>query len=141
MRPRLERDAPFARALARLNRRVANPVVRLLAGWLPPLAIVRHRGRVTGRAYATPVVAFGTRNDPVIGVLYGTSSDWVRNVRAAGLAQITRLGKTREYEQPRLVGTAEVLRLLPATVRGAFRLLRVRHFLHLTASAPTGSST
>jgi len=122
---------PFPRALARLNRRVANPVVRLLAGWLPPLAIVRHRGRTTGRTYVTPVVAFRAGNDLVIGVLYGTSSDWVRNVRTARQARVTRLGKTREYTQPRLVGIAEVLGLLPATAGGAFRLLGIRHFLHL----------
>jgi len=136
-----EREAPFPRALARLNRRVANPAMRLLAGWLPPLAIVRHRGRVTGCAYATPVVAFGVGDDLVIGVLYGTASDWISNVRAARGARVTRLGRTREYAQPRLVGTADVLRLLPAAVRGAFRLLRVRHFLQLTVSAPSGASS
>jgi deazaflavin-dependent oxidoreductase (nitroreductase family) len=141
MRTRHERDAPFPRALARLNRRVANPVMRLLAGWLPPLAIVRHRGRVTGRAYATPVIAFGRGNDLVIGVLYGTSSDWVSNLRTARRATITRLGRTCEYEQPQIVGTADVLRLLPAMVRSAFRPLGVRHFVHLTASGPAGSPT
>jgi deazaflavin-dependent oxidoreductase (nitroreductase family) len=128
------------RALARLNRRVANPVMRLPAGWLPPLAIVRHRGRVTGRTYATPVIAFRTSNGLVIGVLYGTSSDWVGNLRAARRVQVTRLGRTREYERPRLVDTADVRRLLPAPVRGAYRLLRVRYFVHLTAPAPTDSS-
>src|SRR5687768_6128383 len=110
MGTRHERDAPFPRALARLNRRVANPVLRRLAGWLPPMAIVRHRGRVTGRAYATPVVAFGAGSDLVIGVLYGTSSDWISNVRAAGRAKITRRGRTRDYERPRMIDTAEALR-------------------------------
>jgi deazaflavin-dependent oxidoreductase (nitroreductase family) len=98
-------------------------------------------GRVTGRAYATPVIAFGTGTDLIIGVLYGTSSDWVRNLRAAHRAQITRLGKTREYEQPRTVGTTDARRLLPAPAFAAYRLLRVRHFLHLTAAGPAGSAT
>src|SRR6266567_4450410 len=68
--------APFPRAFARFNRTVANPVMRLAAGWLPPFAIIRHRGRVTGRNYATPVLAFGTNDGLVFGVLYGTRSDW-----------------------------------------------------------------
>jgi deazaflavin-dependent oxidoreductase (nitroreductase family) len=135
-----KRHAAVPRALARLNRRVANPVVRLLAGWLPPLAIVRHRGRVTGRGYATPVVAFGAGANLVIGVLYGTSSDWVSNVRAARRAQVTRHGRTRQYEQPRLVGATEVLGLLPATAGGAFRLLRVRYFIRLAGGTPADSS-
>jgi deazaflavin-dependent oxidoreductase (nitroreductase family) len=139
MRTRSKRHAPFPRALARLNRRVANPVVRLLAGWLPPLAIVRHHGRVTGRTYATPVVAFGAGTDLVIGVLYGTSSDWVSNVRAARRAQVTRHGRTRQYEQPRLVGATEVLGLLPAGVRGVFRLLGVGYFIRLAGATPASS--
>lgn len=64
--------------------------MRLVAGWLPPLAIIRHRGRRTGRALATPVTAFGAADGLVVGVLYGGISDWVRNVRVAGDAQVKR---------------------------------------------------
>jgi hypothetical protein len=35
------------------------------------------RGRVTGRDYATPVWAFGTRDGLVVALLYGANSDWV----------------------------------------------------------------
>ena len=80
MTPRSRDGTPFPRGFARFNRRVANPAMRLAAGWLPPFAIVRHRGRRTGRDYATPVLAFGTEDGLVVAVLYGTSSDWVRNV-------------------------------------------------------------
>jgi deazaflavin-dependent oxidoreductase (nitroreductase family) len=123
--------ARFARTLARFNRKVANPVIRPLAGWLPPLGVIRHRGRVTGNEYANPVLAFRTQDGIVIGVLYGTDSDWVRNVLATGQAEVKRLGATREYQQPRFVG-GEGSRLVPAPVRVAFRLLRVRNFVALT---------
>lgn len=136
MHTRNSPSAPFPRAFARFNRTVANPVMRLVAGWLPPLAIVRHRGRVTGRGYATPVLAFGTGDGLVVGILYGRSSDWVSNLLTASRAEVTRLGTAREYEQPRVVGGDEGLRLLPALVRGAFRLLGVRDFLRLTDSPP-----
>lgn len=123
--------ARFARALARFNRKVANPAIRPLAGWLPPLGLIRHRGRVTGRDHATPALVFRTQDGLVIGVVYGTDSDWVRNVLAAGGAEVRRLGTTRAYEQARFVG-GEGSRLIPAFVRVAFRLLGVRDFVALT---------
>lgn len=53
MRTRDDPTARLLRKLARFNRTVANPVVRLVAGWLPPLAIIRHRGRISERTHAS----------------------------------------------------------------------------------------
>jgi len=86
------------------------------------------------------VVASGTGDGLVVGILYGRSSDWVSNVLAAGRAEVKRLGTAREYEQYRLVGSDEGLRLLPALIRGAFRLLGVRDFLRLTISLPNDAT-
>lgn len=88
MRTRTNSTRRLSRRLARFNRNVANPVVRLIAGWLPPLAIVLHCGRTTGRNFATPALAFRTPDGLVVGVLYGTISDWVRNVQASGGVQV-----------------------------------------------------
>ncbi len=132
MRTRDELSRPFPRSMARLNRRVANPVVRLVAGWVPPLAIIRHRGRTTGRDFATPVLAFSTADGLVIGVLYGAASDWVRNLLAAGSAQVMRSGRVCDYRNPRVVSRDEGLRLVPAMFRGPFRALRVRNFVRLS---------
>ena len=135
-----DRNGPFPRAFARFNRKVANPVVRLVAGWLPPLAIIRHRGRTTGREFATPVLAFTTPEGLVVGVLYGTTSDWVNNLLVAGHAQVKRRGKVRECRQPRLVSANEGLRLVPAIVRGPYRALGVRNFVQLTITPPDDPS-
>ncbi|HEU4948269.1 MAG TPA: nitroreductase family deazaflavin-dependent oxidoreductase [Kribbella sp.] len=124
---------PLSRGLARFNRRFANPVMRLVAGRLPPFAIVRHRGRRTGRDYVTPVLAFGTEDGAVIGVLYGTGSDWVSNVLVAGGAEVKRRREWQHYGQSRLVGGDEGLRLLPTVVRSPFRLLGVRAFVRLSS--------
>lgn len=124
---------PFARRFARFNRMVANPIMRLVAGWLPPFAIVTHRGRLTGRSYATPVLAFDTDDGLVLAVLYGTNSDWVKNVLMAGRVEVRRRREARQYEQPRLIGN-EGMQLLPTMLRGPFRLLGVDHFIRLTAS-------
>ena len=60
------RARALPRAFARFNRRVANPVVRLVAGRLPPLAVVTHTGRRSGRSYRTPVMAFAKDDDLVL---------------------------------------------------------------------------
>jgi deazaflavin-dependent oxidoreductase (nitroreductase family) len=127
---------PLPRVLARCNRKVANPVIRLVAGRLPPFAIVSHRGRLTGRDHATPVWAFGTQDGLVVALLYGANSDWVRNVLVAGGATVERSGTARGYSQPRLVGRDEGLRLIPAVARVPVRLLRTHDFLRLTDSDP-----
>lgn len=127
---------PIPRLFARFNRDVANPAIRLFAGRLPPFAIVRHRGRVTGRSFATPVLAFRADDGLVVALFYGASSDWVRNVLAAGRAEVKRVGTTRQYAEPRLVDRDEGLPLIPAVVRMAVRLSRARDFLRVTDSLP-----
>lgn len=127
---------PVSRGFARFNRRVANPVVRRVAGRVPPLAIVDHRGRRTGRDYSTPVIAVRSGDDVVIGAVYGVESDWVRNVMAAGHARVEQRRRTREYVHPRLIGTEEGLGSMPAILRLAFRAIRVRGFVRMTASPP-----
>jgi len=122
------------RIFASFNRSVANPVTRLFAGWVPPFAVVRHRGRVSGREYATPAWAFATRDGLVFALLYGSVSDWAKNVLAADGASVMRHGKTEEYGQPQLIAGNDGLRLVPAILRPALRLFRVRDFLRVSLS-------
>jgi deazaflavin-dependent oxidoreductase (nitroreductase family) len=91
------------RALARFNRVVTNRVQGIWAPYLPPWAVVRHRGRRSGDDYATPV--FATRRGQLLAlaVMYGTESDWVRNVLAEGRAEVRRAGRTLEVTDPVLV--------------------------------------
>lgn len=81
-------------------------------------------------------MAFGTADGLVVGVLYGDVSDWVRNVRVAGGAQVKRGGVLRDYRHLRLVSRDEGLQLVPVLLRGPFRALGVRYFLELTAMSP-----
>lgn len=134
MRTRTSPGRRLARRLARFNRDAANPVVRLIAGQLPPLAIVLHRGRTTGRSFATPVLAFRTPDGLVVAVLYGTVSDWVRNLQASGGGQVKRRGRIHSYRDPRLVSRDEALKLVPGALRVPFRALGVRRFLRLSLS-------
>ena len=97
---------------------------------------ILHCGRTTGRNFATPVLAFRTPDGLVIGVLYGTISEWVRNVQSSGGVQVKRRGTTRSYRQPRLISRNDGLGLLPGVLRGPFRALGVHNFLRLSVSTP-----
>jgi hypothetical protein len=127
-------SAHRGRIFARFNRSVANPVTRLFAGRVPPFAVVRHRGRVSGRGYATPVWAFATRDGLVFALLYGRVSDWAKNVLAADGASVIRHGQIDEYGQPQLIAGNDGLRLVPAILRPPLRLFRVRDFLRVSLS-------
>src|SRR5690349_9785296 len=50
--------------------------------------IVQHVGRKSGRTYETPVRATTSDDGFVITLPYGTDSDWVKNVMAAGKATL-----------------------------------------------------
>ena len=49
---------PIPRFVARANRYLLNPLLRRIAGWLPPFMVIEHRGRASGRPYRTPVIGF-----------------------------------------------------------------------------------
>lgn len=130
---------PFPQRLARLNRHLANPVARTFAGRVPPLAIVGHTGRRSGRAYRVPVMAFAADGGYLIALTYGPDADWVRNVLARGACTLERGGRTVALADARLVGPAEALPRLPAPLRPVLRLLQVSAFLRLAPEpAPPG---
>ncbi|HEY9409372.1 MAG TPA: nitroreductase family deazaflavin-dependent oxidoreductase [Jiangellaceae bacterium] len=130
------------RALKALSARL-NPLVVPLARRLPPLALVLHTGRRSGTAYRTPVQAFRTDRGWIIALAYGADVQWVRNVEAAGGAQLVRRGRLHQLSEPRrLHGTAGSSRL-PAWSRLLMRLVRVDDFVELAAveAAPDHSPT
>ena len=59
------------RWLPALNKRVINPIQRLWAPYLPPEALILHRGRKSGAEYRTPFLAFRTDHGFAILLLYG----------------------------------------------------------------------
>ena len=122
--------------VARFNRVATNRVVRPIAGRTPGLAIVRHRGRRSGRIYRTPVNAFARGDGYVIALVYGTDSDWVRNVIAAAGCELEVRGRQLRLTHPRVVRD-EARKDIPSVVRPALRLLRVDNFLYLTVN-PSG---
>jgi deazaflavin-dependent oxidoreductase (nitroreductase family) len=73
---------PFPKYLAIINKHVTNRFFLLFAGWIPPFAIVEHRGRRSGKLYRTPILAFPTTDGFVFALTYGRDVDWVKNLFA-----------------------------------------------------------
>ena len=73
--------------------RIANPLIRQFAAWVPGFAIIRTVGRRTGRTRRTPLNVFRRDGDYVFALVYGADVDWVRNVLAAGTAQLEQRGR------------------------------------------------
>src|SRR5262245_66387972 len=94
----------FPRFMRQVNRVVTNPVLGSVAWLVPPLAIVHHVGRKTGRRYRTPVVAIPSHDGFVIPMTYGRDVDWARNIVHAGGCEVEQLGRRTRLRKPRIVG-------------------------------------
>jgi deazaflavin-dependent oxidoreductase (nitroreductase family) len=121
---------PLPKRLAGFNRVVTNPIVRQVAGRLPGFAIVTHVGRRSGRAYRTPVNMFHRGDRYVIALTYGADSQWVRNVLAAGKADVETRGQRINLVEPEVIHDPG-RRLVPAPVRPILRAANVSDFMLL----------
>jgi deazaflavin-dependent oxidoreductase (nitroreductase family) len=123
---------PLAVDLLRRFSRLFNPIQMRTAGTPGAYAsVIRHVGRSSGRAYATPVGAVPTEDGFVIALPYGTKSNWVRNVLASGSATLVNEGGEYRVDQPELVPLETVAtRFSPADQR-SHRMFRVEHCLRL----------
>ena len=70
---------------------------------MPAWAVLRHRGRKSGRQYAVPVAVIATETTFIIALPWGPETDWLRNVRAADGCTIRWKGADFECTQPVLV--------------------------------------
>lgn len=108
--------------------RYLNPVLRPVAGYLPPLALLHHTGRQSGRDYETPVQAYRIPRGFIAGYGYSDNPQWARNLLAGGRGQMTRAGKHYTITNPQHVGQ-DGLKLLPSPVAAMMRSIGVRDFL------------
>ncbi|MFG2004471.1 nitroreductase family deazaflavin-dependent oxidoreductase [Spirillospora sp. NPDC048911] len=122
---------PVPDAVARFNRIATNRVARPFAGRLPGFAVVRHKGRRSGRPYRTPVNIFPRPGGYIVALPYGPDRDWVKNVIAAGGCELELRGKIRPAGDPKIVhdpGRGG----MPPGVRHLLGLIGATDFLHLT---------
>ncbi|MEV7325343.1 nitroreductase family deazaflavin-dependent oxidoreductase [Streptomyces sp. NPDC093970] len=122
---------PIDRKVARFNRRFANHFVGPLFSRLPGFGKVHHRGRRSGREFATPVKLFRRGADIVITLPYGPGSDWVKNVLAAGGCEITTRGRRIQVGNP-VVFSDDGTTKMPAVTRRILSRVEATEFISLT---------
>ena len=106
-----------------------------MAAYLPGFAVVSHVGRTSGRLYRTPVNAFRGNGGYTIALTYGSASDWVRNVLAAGGCEIETRGRRMRLTAPRL-GSDRDAAWAPPPVRLGLTLVRAPEYLRLSLAEP-----
>jgi deazaflavin-dependent oxidoreductase (nitroreductase family) len=125
---------PLPRAVARFNKHVTNRILGPVSPFLPGYGAIEHRGRKTGRAYRTPIMAFRSPDGRrlVFALTYGSRTDWLRNFVVAGDAVFdSRWSGRLRLTEPRVV-REPVPGAIPRPIRWVLRLMRVGEFLEAT---------
>lgn len=128
-------DVPgFVDRIIRPLTHLLNPLILRIAGgwWFPMFALLHHRGRKSGRIYASPVTGFPRGGFFWLGLAFGQDSGWARNVLAAGDADLRYRGTDYHLVEATVVEIEDVKRELPPMVRygsalaGMHKVLRMR---------------
>jgi deazaflavin-dependent oxidoreductase (nitroreductase family) len=97
-----------------------NPVAVPIARFMPGITVISHRGRKSGRQFQTAVSAY-RRGDTVAIMLAHGKTNWVKNILAAGEADIVLRGRDVHLVNPRIVEAGTDDRTLPMPARIAAR--------------------
>jgi deazaflavin-dependent oxidoreductase (nitroreductase family) len=124
----------FPRFMRSVNRVFTNPVMGTFAWIVPPLAVVHHTGRKSGKPYKSPVIALASERGFVIPMTYGRDVDWARNLVAARGGEIERMGSRTKVRNPRIVGLDEARSHLAAPARAFFGVMNFPGFVVLDAA-------
>lgn len=97
-----------------------NPIAVPLARVVPGITVITHRGRKSGKTYETAISAYRKGNSVAIMRAHG-KTNWVKNILAAGTADI-RLGRLDLHlVNPRIVAAGTDDASLPLIARVAAR--------------------
>ena len=114
-----------------INKRVFNPRAVRGRRW----QVIHHVGRRSGRPYRTPLEAHRVDDGFIFMLVYGSRSDWVQNVLAAGRASLEFEGTTVDLVGPELLSAERAFAQLPAGTKRPPRLLKIDEFLKMRPAA------
>ena len=103
-------------ALESFQIKYINPLMTPISKKLPGLSVITHTGRTSGTPYETPVTAYRKGNILAIGLIHG-KTNWVKNVLAAGQADIRVSGSDLHLVNPRVLPAGTVDPSLPFLAR------------------------
>jgi len=122
---------PRTKFLQPFTTHVFNRFSRLFVHRLPYFAIISYPGRKSGKTYRTPMNVFRDGDDYVFALTYGSDVQWVKNVLAAGSAELQVGGRKIPLTDPEMFVDPK-RRLMPLPVRFLLGLMRVSEFLRMT---------
>ena len=118
---------PMPQWVGKINKRVFNPR-EIRKGKRP---VVTHVGRASGTTYRTPLDAHPVDGGFVFILMYGSRSDWVRNVMAAGTAHLRVGDDEHDLVSPRIITKDEAFAQLPPDVKPPPERLNVTEYLRM----------
>ena len=127
------RLGPRTRRVVRSIARFVNPVTLQIAGrrWMPIVGILHHRGRRSGRPYATPLGMRRRGDRFVMPRTFGENAAWYLNVLAAGGCVVTYLGKDYTLVEPEVIDYTTAATAFPRYERLQFRAIGINEYLRL----------
>ena len=96
--------------------RYINPVAVPITRFTPGITVIKHRGRKSGKDYTSAISAYRKGSTVAIGLLHG-KTNWVKNILAAGEADLTLGGRDVHLVNPRIVAAGTDDPSLPPMMR------------------------
>lgn len=93
-----------------------NRMFKPFARYIPGMATIKHRGRTSGKPYQTIVTAYRKGNVLAIALAHG-KTDWVKNVLAAGEADLHFSRRDVHIVNPRILAPGANADGLPFVAR------------------------
>lgn len=123
---------PMPRWWGHVNKRIFNK--REIKKGVRP--VITHVGRSSGETYHTPLDAHAVEGGYIFILVYGSKSDWVRNVLAAGTARLKTSGEDFDLVSPRVISKDAAWEQLPETVQAPPAFLKVTEYLQMDTRQP-----
>ena len=114
------------------NKRFLNRFTMTFAGRRrSPYTVMYHVGRISGRTYATPVLAMLDDAHFIIPLPYGKDVDWCRNIMAADGCLVEYQGAVYRAADPEIISPEAGLPAFPAWIQDLLRRDETEYFLRL----------
>ncbi|MBS9534297.1 nitroreductase family deazaflavin-dependent oxidoreductase [Mycobacterium sp. M1] len=103
-----------------IQNKYVSPLVKRFQRYIPTFTVIEHKGRKSGKPYKTVVHGY-TKGSSFAVMLGHGKADWVRNVLAAGGADVHLFRRSVHITNPRIVPIGGDVSNLPLIVRLAAR--------------------
>jgi deazaflavin-dependent oxidoreductase (nitroreductase family) len=121
---------PMPLWFGQINKRFFNKM-ELKRGVRP---VLTHVGRSSGTVYQTPLDAHPVDDGYLFILVYGSGSDWVKNVMASGTASLKVGDKELELVSPKLVTKDVAVERMPEGTKAPPAFMKVTEFLQMDIS-------